>query len=303
MPETAESEVELFKWAIAAVLLSGASLAAAAEGGGIATIVEGKSSIIRGLERFDLDEGLRVASRDLVRTGADAFVKIEFEDGTAVELGPSTMAQIDHPGRETPGCGALYLLAGWMKILNSKPDGARKLALCAPGMMVAEVSFAVVLQSEGGSASLYVEDGNARVADRRTAGGQAFVLQKGNYLVMAPEQPLAPLDHPVSAFYGAVPMLFRDSLPTRYARYSDKPPAALRNRAGFDYADVEAWINAEPAIRRGFVELWRDKVAKDPAFRAALERDLRRHPEWDPVLHPGRKSARAAPGLPDFASR
>jgi hypothetical protein len=298
-----ESGVDLIRWAIAAVLFGGASLAASADGGAIATIVEGKSSVIRGLERFDIDEGLRMAPHDLVHTGVDAFVKIELEDGAVVELGPSTLARYDVPGHDAAGCPALYLLSGWMKVINGKAEGERKLALCAPGMMVSDVSFAVVLQSEGGSASLYIEDGNARVSDRRNAAAQTYVLQHGNYLVMAPDQPLAPLEHPVSAFYGAVPRLFRDSLPSRYGRYSDKAAPAPRNGAAFAYAEVEPWIDAEPAIRRQCVELWRDKAANDPAFRAALERDLRRHPEWEAVLHAGRKSAAAGPHPPEFAAR
>jgi hypothetical protein len=45
------------------------------------------------------------------------------------------------------------------------------------------------------------------------------------------------------------------------------------------------WLNAEPTVRRQFVVLWRRK-ADNEAFRAALDHDLSKHPEWDPVLHP-----------------
>jgi len=275
----------LFRWALAVALVGATALAAAAEGSAIATIVEGKPSVIRGLVRFDVAEGLRMSANDLVRTGDGAFVRIEYEDGTAVEVGPSTLAQINYPSVRKSGCSALYLLSGWMKLISDKPDASHKNGICAPGIQVTDVSGSVVLLIDTETSALFVEDGKAQAIDRRKPGSKTFALKRGNYLAITPDHPPTQLERPVPAFVDAVPRLFRDTLPKRYAQFQGRPPAVQRNRAGFGYAEVEPWINAEPAIRISFVALWRDKAA-EPAFRAGLERDLPRHPEWDPILHP-----------------
>jgi hypothetical protein len=279
----------LIRTAILACLLGACSLAKASDDGAIATIVEGRVVVIRGLERFDADNRSRLEGDDLVQTGADGFMKVEFDDGTAVEIGPTTLARIDHPAHVRGNCAALYLLSGWIKVVNNKPDGPRQDGICAAGLSVAAVTDAVVLQAEDGAASVYVEDGSARAIDRRAADAGPVELRRGAYLVMTPGHPLAALDHPVKPFYDAVPRLFRDGLPSRYAAFVRQAPPPPRGRAAFAYADVAPWIDAEPAVRRELAVRWREKAA-DPAFRSAVERDLARHPEWEPVLHAARKT-------------
>ncbi len=274
----------MFRSAIAVALLGGTTLAAAADAGAMATIVEGRGSAIRGLARFDVVEGLRLAADDLIHTDDRSFVRIEFDDGAAVDLGPSTLAQVNHPAGRKSACAALYVLSGWIKVVNAKPDGPKKYAVCAPAVQVADITGSVVLQTDGSAAAVYVEDGKAQVTDRRGQGAKPVLLKHGNYLALTPDHPAAEFEHPVHAFVDAVPHLFRDALPSRYAQLRGKPQV-LRNRGTFAYADVEPWIDAEPALRRPFVSLWVGKL-DDPAFRAGLERDLRRHPEWDPILHP-----------------
>lgn len=274
----------VFRSAIAAALLGSATLAAAADTGPIATIVEGKTSAIRGLARFDVAEGLRLSADDLLHTGDGAFVRVEFDDGAVVDLGPSTLVQLNHPAGRKAGCAALYLLSGWIKLASPKPEGPRKYGVCAPAVLISEVTGSVVLQSDGSAASVYVEDGKALASDRRGHAAKPYALKRGTYLALAPDHPATELEHPVQAFVQAVPRLFRDALPQRYAQLQGKAKAA-QGRGGFAYADVEPWIDAEAPLRRPFVALWREK-ADDPAFRAGLERDLRRHPEWDPILHP-----------------
>ena len=275
----------MFRSAVAVALLGAAALAAAAEGSAIATIVEGKPSVIRGLVRFDVVEGLHLSANDLVRTGEGAFVRIEYDDGAAVEIGPSTLAQINHPSVRKPGCSALYLLSGWMKLVNGKPDASHKDGICAPGIQVTDVSGTVVLLIDTETSALFVEDGKAQAIDRRRPGSKPFALKRGEYLAITPDHPPTLLERPVTAFVDAVPRLFRDTLPNRYAQFQGKPSAPQRNRGAFGYAEVEPWINAEAPVRSSFVAMWREKAA-EPAFRDALDRDLKRHPEWDPILHP-----------------
>jgi hypothetical protein len=89
---------------------------------------------------------------------------------------------------------------------------------------------------------------------------------------------------PTAQFMEALPRAYRDTLPSRYSVYVSRV-VEPQNTRSFGYADVEPWLNAEPAVRRQFVGLWLRKV-NDPAFRAPLDRDLAKHPEWDRILHP-----------------
>jgi len=274
----------LFRSAIAAVLLGGTTLAAAADAGGIATIIEGKSSVVRDRSRFDVTEGLQLAGDDLLHTGDGAFVRVEFDDGATVEIGPSTLVQVNHPAAHKAGCAALYVLSGWIKVASGRPDGSKKSAVCAPSVQVSEATGTVVLQTDGSAASVYVEDGKAQVADRRPRFTKGFALKRGNYVAQTPDRPATQFEHPVQAFVQAVPRLFRDALPSRYAQLQRKPQV-LRNSGNILYADVQPWIDSPSPFRLQFVPKWRLR-ADDPAFRAGLERELWRHPEWDPILHP-----------------
>jgi len=63
---------------------------------------------------------------------------------------------------------------------------------------------------------------------------------------------------------------------------------SCRDRRHWFYrAAGEAWLDAEPMIRRRFVHEWAAK-ADDGAFRQRLGARLARHPEWEPVLYPER---------------
>jgi hypothetical protein len=57
---------------------------------------------------------------------------------------------------------------------------------------------------------------------------------------------------------------------------------------------VQAWIDAEPALRGGFVTRWRT-LARQGEFRKGLEQGLAAHPEWDRVLHPERYLPASSP--------
>ena len=79
---------------------------------------------------------------------------------------------------------------------------------------------------------------------------------------------------------------FADSLPRRAARFQASP---VEPGAGtpVDYASATSWINGEPALRALAVQRFAPR-ASDRAFRAALLKDLRAHPEWHRVLFPER---------------
>lgn len=273
------------KWMMAIALLASAHAAGATKPGGVVTILQGRATVIRALSQFDAAEGMRLLADDLVRTDKDTFLRIEYEDQTAIELGPQTQLQVNHPGaRKKSNRPALYVLQGWVKLGAGKPDAGGKPAFASVGMDVTDLTGVMVLRGDSDSRELFAEQGTARWVDRDPHGAEPVALNQGDFLVAALDRPPQTQPRPSADFTASLPRAFRDTLPFRYNLFKDRS-VAPKGQLPFTYADVEPWLNAEPSIRRQFVVMWRRK-ADNPAFRASLDRDLQKHPEWDPVLHP-----------------
>jgi len=271
----------------------------------IVTILTGKATVIHALSQFDAAEGVRLSADDLVRTGKDTFLRIEYEDQSSIELGPQTQLQLNYPAvRKKSNRPGLYVLEGWVKVGAGKPDGADKAAFAAIGMEVTDMTGVMVLRAGGAAGELFAEQGSAHWVDRDHRA-EPVTLKQGDFLIAAPGRAPRLEPRPSADFTAALPRLYRDTLPFRYNLFRDHV-VVPENAGAFTYADVESWINAEPSIRRQFVSTWRRK-ADDPAFRAALDRDLQKHPEWDPVLHPEKfeppTPPRAATASPTAASQ
>jgi hypothetical protein len=288
----------VFKWVIAIALLGSvqpavaATRPTAAKPTAIVTILEGRASVIRGLSQFEAAEGIRLLADDLVRTGQDTFLRIEYEDGTSLELGPETLLQLNHPARKRANRPGLYLLAGWLKLGSGKPESARA-SLASVGMDVVDLAGVVVVRASDASHEVFAEQGTARWIDRSARAAEPIALNGGDFLVAEPDMPPRLQGRPAAEFLAALPRPYHDTLPSRYERFKTRV-VMPKGQGAFAYADVERWINAEPSIRRQFVVVWHAKAA-NPAFRAALDRDLPMHPEWDPVLHPERYETQEQP--------
>ena len=275
----------MFRSAIAAALLASAPWVGAVEASGIATIVEGKAVVIRALSKLDAAEGVRLRADDLVRTGKDTFMRIEYDDGTSVDLGPDTLLQLNSPARRKSERPGLYLLSGWLKLISGKPGGARYApSFASPQFDLLDLSGAVVARVDSGSGALFVERGTARWVDRRGRSAPPVMLNGGEFLAFQRDEAPSFQGRPAPDFVSSLPRAFRDALPSRLAKFQAHEVIA-RSQGAFSYSEVEPWVNAEPPIRRQFVRLWRAK-ADDEAFRASLERGLSQHPEWGPVLYP-----------------
>ena len=292
----------MFKCVIGIALLASTPLAGAAAKATapapIVTILDGRATVIRALSQFEAAEGVRLQADDLVRTEKDSFLRIEYDDQTSLELGPDTLVQLNYPSRKRANRPALYLLSGWLKLGSGKSDAAPRASLAAPGMDITDVSGVFVVRLSDASHVMFDERGTARWVDRSTRNAQPITLKGGDFLVVDPDTPPRLQGRPAADFLEALPRPYRDTLPFRYDLLKSHLVAA-KGQAAFTYTDVDRWLNAEPSERRQFVTLWRRK-ADNPTFRAALDRDLPMHPEWDPVLHPEKyepKEEQAGPGV------
>lgn len=253
---------------------------------GAITILEGPALIYRGSGRVHAAEGVRVLGGDIVETAADTFVQVEAADGTVLQLGPSTRVLAQAAPARGKGGRSMYLMGGWVKLASAKRDSAAGpgFELRAPSFEIPPNAAVLVLQSTPTETQLFVEAGETRIAERAQGASAEVGLRSGSFYQRKPPARGAVNAGVPAAFVGAMPRAFRDSLPPRLERFRDRrvPP---REATPFAYADVEAWLKAEPSVRRPLMPRWRPKLG-DPAFRAALVANLSSHPEWDPILFP-----------------
>lgn len=295
--------------------LSGAASAAeppTAISPAVITIVEGDAVIFRATNKLAAAEGVRVLPDDLIETGAKSLVRIESSEGTRIDLGPSTRIQVNGPARGKELRPALYLMSGWIKFTTPMeaagakppaPSTAVSPAFSSPPVDCTELQGTVVAHIEAGEGDLFLEQGSARLLDRRTRGAIPVRIKSGDFLSWSKDDPLAQAGFPAAGFVKALPRPFENSISGHYARFA-AAEVTPRPLGKFTFAEVEPWINAERPIRRQFVRTWRPKV-EDPEFRTGLAANMDRHPEWDPILYPEKylpkppPVVKSAPPVPD----
>ena len=274
----------LLRWILVSMALALPPIAIAFAGQPTVTILEGNAIVIHGTSKFAAVEGQRVQPGDLVETGKDSFLRLEYEDGTHIDLGSKTQVQVAHPTETKGDRAALYVLSGWIKLTVGESKRPPNAAFATPLFDGTDVTGVVVARIASRSGAMFVETGRARATNRHVHAPATPSLTSGDFVSIAGDGRVVVDPHPSGEFLDQMPRPFRDSLPPRLAHFRERP-AAARSLGEFSYGDVEAWINAEPAVRRQFVQAWRAK-ADDPAFRLELTGKIALHPEWGPVLFP-----------------
>jgi hypothetical protein len=269
----------------------------AADVNGTITILEGDAFIYRGASRVYANEGVRLESGDIVETSASGFMQVELTDLSVVQFGPATRALINNAstGRPKPERW-IFVMNGWCKVTGSKAaaaDGSGFEVRTRSFAMPANAGIVVFVQMPG-EATLFVERGDIKlIEDQMTGSPTSIPLKSGDYYRRKAASRGAANPGATEAFSAGMPRVFRDSLPLRLDRYRNQE-VQPKEASDFVYADVEPWLNAEPWLRRPFVQRWRAK-ARNPAFRTALVAGLAAHPEWDPILFPEKYKKKEKP--------
>jgi hypothetical protein len=259
--------------------------AASATAPALVTILQGDATLVRQTTRYALAEGVALAEGDIVETAADAFVQIELEDGTILGIAEKgrllLKPQLTAP-KTSSAPAQFYLLEGWIK-LTTVPKAPAEFGFLAPAFELVSPGATVVTRVRAKGYELFVESGNARLIARGAASGL-----KGNDFVSQ----AASADKPSiganlgGEFLQLLPRQFRDRLPTRAALYTGRI-VAPKPIGPVAYADVSAWLHAEPGIRLALSKQWKPRAA-DRAFRAEVATNLAAHTEWERVLYPKR---------------
>jgi hypothetical protein len=250
------------------------------------TIVDGEPLMLREAAKFALPEGIRLARNDIVETGPqDRLLRIEFDDGRILDLGPDTRLLLA-PGLPTArgkaGASA-YLLQGWVKVSNTSPGSTA--SLLGAGLDVLQISGRAVVALLGDGQHVFIEQGEGTVIDR--PGGRAqgpVALKKDQFFSRVGNDKPTVTSRPSPVFLQRIPRPFLDTLPARAALFAGKD-AAPKRLADISYADAQAWLASEPALRPVFVSRWRAQ-ARNAEFRKGLSTNMSAHPEWDRVLNP-----------------
>jgi len=264
--------VAVFRSIVLAAMLAAVPWGVRAEVPGTITILEGEAQIFRGAARYVAAEGVRLGLGDIVETGDNAFIQIELGDQSVLQLGGISRVMINGgPGKTKPERW-LYLMNGWAKMSGVKrdPKAEAPFELRAPLFEVAPNPAILVMLATPIDVQVFVERGEVRLGERqRTGPSTGVALKSGDTYRRKASSRGAVTQEPTPEFLAKMPKYFRDTLPSRMERFRDldvKPKEA----PDFGYADVELWLKAEPSIRRPFVQRWKAKAFKDPAFKAAI---------------------------------
>lgn len=290
-----------FRSIVLAAMLAAASWAACADVPGTITILEGEAQIFRGMTRYVAAEGVRLGLGDIVETGDSTFIQIELGDQSTLQLSGISRVMINgSPGKTKPERW-LYLMNGWAKMSGAKRDPKAEAAfeLRAPLFEIAPSPGVAVLLATPSDVQLFVERGDIKLGERQRTGPNPTVTLKTNdiYRRKAAVSRGTVTQEATPEFLSKMPRYFRDTLPSRMDRFRDAD-VRPKEAPDFGYADVELWLKAEPSIRRPFVQRWKAKAFKDPAFKSAIVANMNQHPEWDPVLFPEKYLPKEPPPVP-----
>lgn len=263
---------------LAFALLACPVVAAAADPVAIVTLLEGPAELVRGVTRYALAEGVRLQSGDIIEVKDKGLAQIEYTDGGTLSMGAGTrMLAISMP-RGKSAAGDYYVMQGTMKIVGVNKSA--RLRFSTPIFKLQPAKGVSVMIVRGNEGSVFIESGSAQLA----AAPDTLNLKGGEFFTRKAGQKGAVTPRPSRAFIGAMPKAFLDPLPSRIARYKDRP-VQPRRVDDVSYAEVEAWLKAPPEIRRLLFARFQPR-ASDPAFRSGLIANLKFHPEWDTILHP-----------------
>ncbi|HEY4079227.1 MAG TPA: hypothetical protein VGM81_00905 [Burkholderiaceae bacterium] len=266
-------------------LLAEAALAAPV---GVVTIQAGPALLMRENDKLASVEGVALQAGDIVELPANAqLLRMEFSDGASLLLAPGSRVLLSPKTTGERGGARAYLLAGWAKVTT--PAGVN-FKLLSPTADLQGANARVVMGLTPGMTQVFAENGDWQWS--RT-GAAATKLKSGDFATLKSGGKAVEIGgRPTPEFIKALPRAFMDALPSRYAMFQGKT-VTPKNLGPITYDDAQAWIDAEPTLRRAEVQRWRE-LAQDSAFRQSLIVDLNKHPEWEPILFPGSAAVKAS---------
>lgn len=262
--------------------------AGAADAGAMVALADKPVRIIRGAQLYQGVSGTLVMKDDMIESGLGG-AQIELGTDHIVALGPQTRLYLLAPGSDGQGQAEIALLQGWIKIRN----GSSSVTQIATGTLQAGVAQgAAIVHSEAGKDELFADSGEQQAArlDDKGKPGVPVKVPAESYAFVDTGKPLVLQARPAKTFLAAMPPPFRDRLAPGPALGKAARQPAIKDRDVI-FADVEAWLSSNLAVRKTFVARFRPRL-KDAQFRKELDQALGQGSEWQSVLHPPAPRAR-----------
>jgi len=273
----------------ALVMLFLLPLPAAAQGIGSVTLIEGSLRVIRDTTVLQGTEAMRLKQGDIIESSDRGFVQVEFVGGAIVALGPSSRMYIFRHGLgEKAGSDAiradLVLLSGWMKGESNPAAGPCRYN--SPTLAASTGGGTVVFHSDGKGSDIFVESGSAAISEVNPSGNlrPPTTGKAGQFFSRPGDKGVVNSSRPSAAFLDAMPLPFRDTLPSRLAHFGGKT-VEPKVEHQVTYIEIQPWLMMPLAWRSGFVNRFEPRL-KDAEFKKQLEAHLAAYPEWEPILHP-----------------
>lgn len=274
---------------VLAILLFALPYPPAGQGIGSITLLEGSLHVMRGTSIFQGIEGMSLKQGDILESSEGAFVQLEFASGAVVALGSSSRVYIlPQSGTERSAAIEVVILEGWLKHESAASKGPFRYR--TPQLAATTSGGTVVVRSSPNASDIFVESGLASVAEVNQTGnsGSSVPAEAGQFFSRRKGVGVTNLERPSSAFLESMPKQFRDTLPPRSARFSDKTVEPKAEHP-VSYPEIERWLVIPFAWRRGLAERFAPRLS-DSAFRKQIELHERELPDWDPILHPKKSS-------------
>jgi len=271
---------------------------AVVQGVGSLTMMEGTLRVVRGTTVFQAVEGMRLQQGDILESAAGGFSQLEFTGGPIVALGPTTRVYIFRHGAGGKGGtgaanGDLILLSGWLKSESSAGAGSYRYQ--SPMLAASTGNGTVVFHCDDSGCDVFVESGSATIAEVSASGNSRnpTLGKAGQFFSRRGGKGVSTLPRPSAAFIAAMPGQFKDTLPSRLARFAGKnlQPKAQQQ---VSFEEIHSWLTMPSAWRTGLVDRFRPRLS-DSEFRKQLESHLSEYPEWEPILHPEKNPPASSP--------
>ena len=275
------------------------ALALAAAPVATVTILDGDAPVVvREAAKLTLAEGVRLFADDIVESSDKTrLLRIEFADGAILDLGPSTRLLLSPrlAGEKGKRAAKVYLLQGFAKLTTPKGGTAGTATLTSPAYDVSSLTRDVVLLVLPDESYAFAESGEVTLIER-SAGKEAgnHRLKSGDFYARSGDNRAAVTSRPTPAFIQRLPRAFLDTLPSRAELFKTREVEA-KPAGNIVYAEVQPWVDAETALRAGFVKRWTAQ-ARNPEFRKGLVAQMAAHPEWDRTLFPEKYLPKPASG-------
>lgn len=158
---------------------------------GVITEVSGEAELLRGDQALAAETGVNLMPGDVVRTGDDATVQIDMDDGSSFAMGARSSLRI-HEYRmhkdHSVIAAAIDKISGWLHFAVAKLRHADYYRFQMPTAVLGVRGTEGVLNVEGEGSSaqsnIMLDKGNVEVAERVTNGrlaGNRLRLKSGEY--------------------------------------------------------------------------------------------------------------------------